>query len=790
MASTRSPRSRGRSGGAAPVDAFLDAKLSRPQVRGDWVERDRLLDQLDEAVTRPLTLLAAPAGFGKTTILAQWLDRRGSGKACWVSLDAGDNDPARLWSHMVIALERAGCLQRPGAATSVAASSTDIAGTVLPQLVADLAANKDEVVILLDDFHFVRTADCHDQVELLVQHLPPHVHLLIATRSDPGLRIGRLRASGGLSEIRARDLAFSTAEATALLERQQVRLAGPTLAQLVERTEGWPAGLYLATLSLSGHEDPAGFVHRFSRGSQFVVDYLTEEVLARQTDETRAFITSMSILDQMCAPLCDYVAETPGSAAMLRELDRANLFLVPLDGHSGWYRFHHLFASVARGELEANEPARVSALHERAATWFSEHGYIDEAIRHLLEAGHTRRAAHLVQAHWMTYVNAGRAATVSQWVRDLSPPSVATDPAAGATAAWMAAVTGDEAGLATQLEALEEVRDYGPLPDGTVSVESAIVMIRGLFGFGGVLDMTVAAQRAVELETDGGSPNYSIATTALGHAAYVQGDLVRGADLLAKATYNAAAPPLLKMLSAAIYSLVEAERGHRDRARELAVAAMRAADAHGLAALPQASMASTALARAQALDGQLGPRVGDRPALPDHPPATPHALPVADDAPPARGDPRRVRRREAGARLRAVRRGGTAHGSVLGRHGADARPTPRDRRPRQAVARRWSPSSRSPSARSMSSGCSTARSTCTRSQPSSTSRTTPSRPTRARCTASWVRAHAPRRFAKPGTTSADPRRPSLPISSPCRSWSARARSRAHLPSRRESRTRP
>ena len=604
MASTTSQRSSSSSARSAPVDAFLDARLTRPQVRPDWVERDRLLDRLDDAVTKPLTLLAAPAGFGKTTVLAQWLERRTSGRACWVTLDAGDNDPARLWSHLAIALERAGCLQWPRGAAFVAASSADIAGTVLPQLVADLAANQDSVVILLDDFHFVHASDCHEQVELLVQHLPPHVHLLIATRSDPGLRIGRLRASGRLSEIRARDLAFSATEATALLERHQVRLAAPTLAQLVERTEGWPAGLYLATLSLSGREDPAGFVERFSRGSQFVVDYLTEEVLARQPDETRAFITSMSVLDQMCGPLCDYIAGTSGSAAILRELDRTNLFLVPLDEHGGWYRFHHLFASVARGELEANDPARVPALHERAATWFSEHGYVDEAIRHLLEAGQTQRAAHLVQTNWMAYVHAGRAATVSQWVRDLSPPSVATDPAAGATAAWMAAVTGDQPGLAAQLEALEEVRDYGPLPDGTVSVESAIAMIRGLFGFGGVLDMTTAAQRAVELETDGGSPNYSIATTSLGHAAYVQGDLVDAVDLLAKATYNAAAPPLFRMFSAAIYSLAEAERGHRDRARELAGMAMGVADAHGLAALPQASMAFTALGQAQVVDGQ------------------------------------------------------------------------------------------------------------------------------------------------------------------------------------------
>lgn len=605
MANGTAPRSSGRAGRSAAVDSFLDAKLSRPLPRQDWVDRQRLLDLLDEAVGKPLTLLSAPAGFGKTTVLSQWLDRRRSGRACWVSLDSGDNDPARFWSHVVIALERAGWLQWPAGAAFVASSSTDISSLMLPRLVEDLRAIDDDVVILLDDFHFVHATACHEQVEVLIQHLPPHVHLVIATRSDPGLRIGRLRASGWLSEIRAQDLAFTTAEATALLERQRVRLEDSTVSQLVHRTEGWPAGLYLATLSLSGREDPDEFVHRFSGSNQFVVDYLTEEVLARHTGEMRAFITSMSILDRMSAPLCDYLLQTSGSAATLRELERTNLFLVPLDEHRGWYRFHHLFASVARGELEANEPSRAGELHVRAATWFGERGYVDEAIRHLVQAGHTRRAAHLVQTHWMDYVSAGRAATVSRWLRDLSPASVATDPAAGATAAWMAAVTGDPAGLAARLEALEHVKDYGPLPDGTVSVESAMVLIRGIFGYGGVLEMTTAAQRAVELETDGSSPGYAMATVSLGHVAYVQGELGRAADLLAKAMHSAAAPPLIQVLSTATYSLVEAERGNRDRARELAQAAMEIVDALGLAALPQVGLAHTAFGQVQAMDGQL-----------------------------------------------------------------------------------------------------------------------------------------------------------------------------------------
>lgn len=605
MVNDTSPRSSDRTGWRSSVDSFLDARLSKPLVREDWVHRQRLLDRLDAAVAKPLTLLSAPAGFGKTTVLAQWLERRTAGRTCWVSLDSGDNDPARFWSHVVIGLERAGLAQRPAAAALVTSSSPDVSGRVLPRLVDSLRTVEDDVVILLDDFHSVHASACHEQVELLIHHLPPRAHLVIATRSDPGLRIGRLRANGGLGEMRAKDLAFTTAEATALLEGQQVRLPESTVSRLVDRTEGWPAGLYLATLSLSGQEDPAEFVEQFSGSSQFVVDYLTEEVLARDTDEMRGFITSMSVLDRMCAPLCDYVLQTTGSAATLRELERTNLFLVPLAEHSGWYRFHHLFASVARGELEANDPGRVSELLARAATWFDDHGYVDEAIRHLVRAGNTARAAHLVQANWLDYVSAGRAATVSRWLQELSPGSVVADPAAGATAAWVAAVTGDRAGLTALLDALEPVKDYGPLPDGTVSVESATAMIRGLFGYDGALEMTGAAQRAVELECDGSSPGHAIATVSLGHATYAQGDLDRAADLLANATHNAAAPPLIQMLSAATYSLVEAERGNRGRARELAQAAMEVVSTRGLGALPQAALAHTALGQAQAMDGHV-----------------------------------------------------------------------------------------------------------------------------------------------------------------------------------------
>jgi LuxR family maltose regulon positive regulatory protein len=588
------------------VGSFLEAKAHGPPTHGNWVDRARLLDQFDHEVVCPLMLVAAPAGFGKTTLVAQWLNRPRSRRAtAWVSLDAGDNDPVSLWTNVAAALERANCQLGQDAAAFVSRHSNEITTGLLPRLLNAVAAMPEDIVILLDDFHVMHEQECNDQVEFLVDHLPPQAHLVIASRSDPGLRLGRLRASGRLGEIRAADLAFNAEEATALLALEGVQLSGESVELLMDRTEGWPAGLYLATLSLSGRDDPDEFVRQFSGNNRFIGDYLTEEVLGRHPDRLRNFITTMSILDRLTAPLCDFVAQTTTSAAVLRELERANMFLVPLDESRRWYRFHPLFATVAQSELEIEQPDRIASLHARAGAWLGEHGHVDEAVKHLLASGRSGDAAELVQANWLRYVNAGRAATVLGWLQALGASSVAGDPAAAVTAAWMAGLSGDEAGLAMRLETLQGFRDYGPLPDGTRSVESAIAMIQGIFGYGGPVELAAGAQRAVELETDGRSPYYALATFALGHSAYVAGDLRSAAGLLGRATDNEAAPALVRVLSASVQSLVEAESGHSDRARALAELARQLVESRGLHSVPQASIAFTALAQARARDGQL-----------------------------------------------------------------------------------------------------------------------------------------------------------------------------------------
>ena len=605
MDTTESPELPVASAVSASVNSLLESKLHRPPTRADWVQRARLLDQVDRAVHHPVTLVAAPAGFGKTTLVAQWVtSSRAPSFAAWLTLDADDNDPLRLWTHVAMALERAGCPVERDVATLLT-DGGDVMGTVLPRLLNAMAAMPDHLVLVLDDFRFVDAPACGEQVEFLIQHLPHQVHLILVTRADPGLRLGRLRAGRELAEIRAADLAFTPDEASSLLAVQQVELSSNAMAQLLDRTEGWPAGLYLAALSMEGRADLDDFVTQFCRGNRFIGDYLTEEVLSRLRNDVRNFIYSISILDRFSAELCDVVLQTTGSAAVLHELERTNMFLIPLDEQRNWFRFHHLFATVARSVLEFEHTDRVASLHARAAAWFRDNGHLDEAVAHLLACGDTGQVALLVQANWMKYVDAGRTATVLGWFDMLDDKAIAVDPATAVTATWMAGMCGDEAGLAANVTALQEFRDYGPLPDGTRSVESAIAMIEGLFGYGGPVEMALAARRSVELETDAHSPQFAIANLALGHATYVTGELGLSSSALAKATDSAAAPVMTRVLALSCHALVEAERGKHRRSQELAESAMEIAEAHGLIALPEASMAFTALGQAQAVAGKL-----------------------------------------------------------------------------------------------------------------------------------------------------------------------------------------
>ncbi len=583
-------------------DHLSDVKLHPPSRRASWVDRPRLMEAMAHAVRRPVTLVAAPAGYGKTTVVAQALQGDGCPASAWVSLDAGDNDPVRLWSHVAAALERAGCVLPLVEPSRVFGARLQAPPSLLATIMAALTAMPDDLVLVLDDFHFVQLTARHEEVELLVQNLPDKAHLVIITRSDPGLRLGRLRVSRDLAELRAEDLAFTPEEAHELVARTGVALTDDTLAELVERTEGWPAALYLAALSLADRPDPDDFVHRFSGSNRFIGDYLTEEVLSRHPEGLRDFILHVSVLDRFSAALCDHLLGRSDSATILSDLERANLFLVPLDGDRGWFRFHQLFAAVARSELELSRPQRIEELHARAAEWFSARGLVPDAITHWLAAGRAPDASKLVQAHWLRFVDAGQGATVQAWHDVLGPGDGA--PPAYVTAAWMAGLAGDEQGMTRHLSAVKGLDDHGPLPDGSRSIESATAQMRAILGYGGPVDMMEAARRAVQLETDGRSAQFGIAQAALGHALYLQDELDDAVPHLRAATRTDGAPGMIRILALSLECFVETERGNATQARECAELAMDVLQGRGLAATPQAAWAYVALAQAQANAGK------------------------------------------------------------------------------------------------------------------------------------------------------------------------------------------
>jgi LuxR family maltose regulon positive regulatory protein len=398
---------------------LLATKLFVPPAQPGFVGRPRLLEGLDAGLGRGLLLVCAPAGFGKTALLADWA-RQGRRPVAWLSLDGGDNDPARFWRHVVAALDRV----RPGIAEQVAPllgppPPPSFEGLV-SALINELAAEPDggEAVLVLDDYHLIEVQPVHSSLGFLLEHRPPDLRLLLASRADPPLALARLRARGQLGELREHELRFTPDEAAALLrETVGPDLPDAAVAALAARTEGWAAGLQLAGLSLRGHPDPPGFVASFSGSHRYVLDYLAEEVLDRQPEPLRAFLLETSVLDRLSGALCDAVTGRADGQAMLEQVERANLFLVPLDEVRGWWRFHHLFADLLRARLQQEQPERVAELHRAAAAWTESHGLADEAVRHALAAGDAVWAARLIEQHFDELVYArGQGATVRRWL--------------------------------------------------------------------------------------------------------------------------------------------------------------------------------------------------------------------------------------------------------------------------------------------------------------------------------------------------------------------------------------
>jgi LuxR family transcriptional regulator, maltose regulon positive regulatory protein len=589
---------------------LIETKLHAPVARREWVARQELIDYL-AGTTAKLVLVDAPAGFGKTTLAAQWRSTASSGRSfAWVSLDRGDDDPSRLWWHVVSALHLACAgFDSEKLLRALHAQGPDFGGTVLPMLVNELAALAEPVVLMLDDYHLIKEHRCHGQMALLLAHLPPSVQVVIITRADPPLELARMRAAGEMAEIRARELRFGPPQAATLIRNvADVELTGHDLEDLVVRTEGWPAGLYLAALSLRGHPSPGTFVRQFTGNNRFIVDFLVDDVLSKQPADVHRFLTRTSILPRFCAPLCDAVTGSADATAVIELLERENLFLVPLDESREWFRYHHLFAQVLRGQLARTEPAVVPVLHERASGWHRASGSPDEAIGHALAAGDVDGATDLIARHYYVYIDSGQVATVRLWLRLLGDGWIAATPIAAHVAAWTAALSGDPRTARHLLPVIEAAGEAGPLPDGMRSFEFSAALLQGTFGFDGLGPMREAGQRAIGLETDTASPWHALAHSAFGAALYWSGEFEQAGAHAEEGLLGKASMSIVLVLSSAIMALLTADAGRLRQAGEFAQTAydMVSDPGLGLGNTAQGSLGYLAMGAVHAAQGSLG----------------------------------------------------------------------------------------------------------------------------------------------------------------------------------------
>jgi len=465
---------------------LLKTKLYAPPIRSELVGRPRLTERLDEGLRRGcrLTLLSAPAGYGKTTLLSEWIAQpRLVSRVAWVSLDESDNDPTRFWAYVATALQTVEEGIEQIDQTPIQPPESLSIESALIGLLNQIATVEDPIVLVLDDYHLIGTAAIHEAISFALDNLPPQMHLVIATRVDPPLPIPRLRGRGQLTEVYEADLRFTSQEAAEFLNR----VMGPDLSEddvtaLERRTEGWIAGLQMAAVSMRGRDDVSGFVRAFTGSHRYVLDYLGGEVLQRQPEPVRDFLLKTAILDRLTAPLCDTVMaeespqeEEPGSQAMLEHLEKNNLFVVPLDDERRWYRYHRLFSDLLRQRLQREKADLVPELHRRASHWYEEQGLTAEAVSHALTSRDYGRSADLIeQAGWSSFTR-GEMATILTWIAALPDAVVRSRPQLSVLRAWALAKSGQLDGAELCLREIDSDHHQGEV----TAVRAYVAGVRG-----------------------------------------------------------------------------------------------------------------------------------------------------------------------------------------------------------------------------------------------------------------------------------------------------------------------
>ncbi|HYN92943.1 MAG TPA: LuxR C-terminal-related transcriptional regulator [Pilimelia sp.] len=530
--------------------ALVRTKLAAPRRRPELVERARLTERLARAREAALVLVSAPAGFGKTTLLASGLSD--APDVAWVSLDARDADATRFWLHVLHAFEAtsAGCASPALALLDVGPGSLE---DVVTSLVNEVSVRSEDLTLVLDDYHLAESREVTDSVALLLEHRPPQLHLVVSTRADPALPLSRLRARGDLVEFRAADLRLTLGEVRTYLNGiHDLGLSVEQVQALESRTEGWAAALQLAALSLQGRTDVAEFIASFAGDDRYIVDYLIDEVLDQQPPSLRRFLLDTSVLEGLCGPLCDAVTDpvdgTPGGA-VLEALERRNLLLVPLDDHRRWYRYHHLFADVLHSRLLAERPGDVRVLHGRASEWYEAAGDVEAAVRHAFAAGDIDRAADLIEVATPELRRRRAEGLLRTWVPLLPAEVVARRPvlASNLVGALMASNIFD--GVAERLGSLKDslatptesliVRDrheWQRVPAVMATHRAALALVAG------DADSTlVLADEALACATEGDELTYAAASALKGLASWSTGDLSSAREAYLAATEALAA---------------------------------------------------------------------------------------------------------------------------------------------------------------------------------------------------------------------------------------------------------
>jgi LuxR family maltose regulon positive regulatory protein len=560
------------------MSSLLRAKLFRPASPAWRVQRPRLADRLNEGLglRRLVTLVSAPAGYGKTTCISEWVSRLDRWQVVWLSLDPSDDDPGQFFSYLIAGLQKVNASIGEDAAEVIRSGGIPSAGAFAIALTNDILSMEEKIMLVLDDLHVIQEPRIMQTLELLIANMPQNFHLVLVTREDPPLPLASLRARNQLTEIRASDLRFSEGEAARFLnESMCLSLAQTDIAELERKTEGWIVGLQLAGLSIRDQPDPSSFISKLSGGHRFILSYLAEQVLVSLPDDIQEFLMETSILTSLTGDLCDAVTGRSDGHPTLEQIYRANLFLIPLDEEGRWYRYHRLFLDLLR-ELGGSElESRAAELHQRAFGWYRQSGYPAEAIRHALAAEEYSEAGELIEAHAMTMVMQGYAKTVETWVQSMPGEFVFRSPKTNLAFAWMHLLLGTYEQASTHLENVEgHFESTGRLEENArdsllaewLVMEALLLNMRRLTG-----QSKASALRALEVAPEEAHRVRSLARYVLGVAHQSQGDHGRAAETFQRAMQQAeqAENAVARMMSTAGGAVLAFELGRLGHAYEI-----------------------------------------------------------------------------------------------------------------------------------------------------------------------------------------------------------------------------